>query len=72
MKTKLGKFTYMWDEAALETLDSEFEMSTLMAAQPVTSADGASILDYVIFDGGMEVEVPDKVEELSYFKAPWD
>lgn len=73
MKTKLGTFTNTWDAAALETLGSEFYMTDLMTAQKVTSATGESILDYLVFDGGLEIEVPDAViQETEYFKAPWD
>ena len=73
MKITLNKFTHMWDEASLETLDSEFDMMDLINAQPITSADGSSILDYLVFDGNMEVEVPEQVtQEARYFKAPWD
>ena len=73
MKVKLGTFTNCWDHAALDTLGSEFYMSDLMRAQPVTSATGASILDYLVFDGGTEIEVPETVvQSTEYFKAPWD
>ena len=73
MKVTLNKFTHMWDEASLETLDSEFNMMELILAQPITSANGSSILDYLVFDDTMEVEVPEQItDEVHYFKAPWD
>lgn len=73
MKHKLGKFVGTWDEASLETLGSEFSMMELISAQRISSADGSSILDYLVFDGNMEVEVPEQVtQEVRYFKAPWD
>lgn len=73
MKVKLDKFCNHWDEAALETLGSEFYMMDLMSAQPITNIDGTSILDYLMFDGNMVVEVPETVEQsVAYFKAPWD
>ena len=63
----------MWDAAALETLGSEFYMMDLLDAQPITNTDGSSILDYLVFDGEMEIDVPEKVvQEVTYFKAPWD
>ena len=44
-----------------------------MAAQKVTASSGESILDDVLFDGGLIVEVPEQtVQEVQYFKAPWD
>ena len=73
MRVALNKFTHMWDEASLETLGSEFDMMELISAQPITSADGSSILDYLVFDGNMEVNVPEQTaQEVRYFKAPWD
>lgn len=73
MKVKLDKFCNYWDEAALETLGSEFDMMNLMSAQPITNIDGTSILDYLVFDDGLIVEVPEIIEEsVAYFKAPWD
>lgn len=73
MIVTLNKFTHMWDEASLETLGSEFNMMELISAQRISSADGSSILDYLVFDGNMEVEVPEQVtQEVHYFKAPWD
>ena len=73
MKYKLNEFTTMWDEAALETLGSEFNMMYLLAAQDITASNGSSILDYVVFDPNTEINVPDSVaQEVKYFKAPWD
>ena len=73
MKVTLNKFTTMWDEAALETLGSEFYMMDLLDAQPIINPDGSSILDYLVFDGEIEIDVPEKVaQEVTYFKAPWD
>ena len=73
MKYKLNEFTTMWDEAAIETLGSEFNMMDLLAAQPITASNGSSILDYVVFDLNTEINVPDEVaQEVKYFKAPWD
>ena len=73
MKYKLNEFTTMWDEAALETLGSEFNMMDLLAAQFITASNGSSILDYVVFDLNAEINVPDVVvQEVKYFKAPWD
>lgn len=73
MKVKLDKFVNYWDEASLETLGSEFNMMELISAQCISSADGSSILDYLVFDGNMEVEVPEQTtQEVHYFKAPWD
>ena len=70
---KLNEFTNMWDEAALETLGSEFNMMDLLSAQSITASDGSSILDYVIFDSNTEINVPDSVvQDVKYFKAPWD
>ena len=70
---KLNEFTNMWDEAALETLGSEFNMMGLLSAQSITASDGSSILDYVVFDSNTEINVPDSVvQEVKYFKAPWD
>ena len=45
MKYKLNEFTTMWDEAALETLGSEFNMMDLLAVQSITASNGGSILD---------------------------
>ena len=73
MEYKLDKFTTTWDEASLETLESEFLMMDLMSAQKITSADGASLLDYLVFDGGKVITLPEKtVQESTYFKAPWE
>ena len=73
MRTILPKFVNYWDEAALETLGSEFEMMSLMLAQPITNLDGSSILDKVSFDDGTEINVPEEIKETAkYFKAPWD
>lgn len=73
MRYKLSKFCYTWDQAALDTLGSEFDMHALMAAQKVTASSGESILDDILFDGGRIVEVPEQtVQEVQYFKAPWD
>lgn len=73
MEYKLDKFTTTWDEASLECLDSDFLMMDLMSAQKITSADGASILDYLVFDGGQVITLPEKtVKEATYFKAPWE
>jgi hypothetical protein len=73
MQYKLDKFTTTWDEAALETLNSEFLMMDLMEAQVITKSDGSSLLDYLVFDGGQTISLPEKtVEESTYFKAPWD
>lgn len=73
MEYKLSKFTTMWDEAALETLGSEFEMMSLLSAQDITEPDGSSILDCLVFEGGMSVSVPEKaVAESTYFRAPWE
>ena len=73
MKYKLNEFATMWDEAALETLGSEFNMMDLLAAQSITASNGSSILDYVVFDLNTEINVPDAVvQEVKYFKAPWD
>lgn len=73
MKYTLNEFTTMWDEAALETLGSEFNMMDLLAAQNITSLNGSSILDYIVFDPNTEINVPDSiVQEVKYFKAPWD
>lgn len=70
---KLNEFTNMWDEAALETLGSEFNMMDLLSAQSITASDGSSILDYVVFDSNTKINVPDSVvQEVKYFKAPWD
>ena len=73
MKYKLNEFTTTWDEAALETLGSEFNMMDLLAAQAITASNGSSILDYVVFDLNTTINVPDAVvQEVKYFKAPWD
>lgn len=73
MKVKLNKFVNYWDEAALQTLGSEFYMMDLLGAQAITNEDGSSVLDYIVFDDGLEVNVPDSVEQsVTYFKAPWD
>ena len=73
MDFKLDKFTTTWDEASLETLGSEFLMMDLMASQKITKADGSSILDYIVFDGGQVITLPEQVvQEATYFKAPWD
>lgn len=73
MQVQLSKFCNMWDEAALETLGSEFSMMDLMQAQPIVNADGTSIIDYLVFDGNSVVIVPETIEESStYFKAPWE
>ena len=73
MDYKLDKFTTTWDEASLETLGSEFLLMDLMSAQKITSADGASLLDYLVFDGEEVITLPEKtVQEATYFKAPWD
>ena len=73
MQYKLDKFTTTWDEASLETLGSEFLMMDLMEAQEITKADGSSLLDYIVFDGGQTITLPVKtVEESTYFKAPWE
>ena len=73
MKYKLNDFTNMWDAAAFETLSSEFNMMDLLAAQDITASNGSSILDYVVFDSNTEINVPDSVvQEVKYFKAPWD
>ena len=73
MKYKLNEFTTMWDEASLETLRSEFNMMNLLAAQNITASNGSSILDYVVFDPNTEINIPDSVvQDIKYFKAPWD
>ena len=73
MDYKLGTFTTTWDEASLECLGSEFLMMDLIAAQKITSADGSSILDYIVFDGEQVITLPEKtVQESTYFKAPWE
>lgn len=73
MEYKLGKFTTTWDEASLETLGSEFLLMDLLSAQRITSADGSSLLDYLVFDGEQTITLPEQtVEESTYFKAPWD
>mgnify|MGYP001771585830 FL=1 len=73
MEYKLDKFTTTWDEASLETLGSEFLMIDLMSAQKITNADGASLLDYLVFDGEQVINVPEQiVQESTYFKAPWE
>ena len=73
MEYKLGTFTTTLDEASLETLGSEFLMMDLMASQKITNADGASLLDYLVFDGGQVITLPEKtVQESTYFKAPWE
>ena len=73
MKYTLNEFTTMWDEAALETLGSEVNMMDLLAAQSITSLNGSSILDYLVFDPNTEINVPDStVQGVKYFKAPWD
>ena len=73
MEYKLDKFTTTWDEASLECLGSEFQMMDLMASQMITSSDGSSLLDYLVFDGESVINVPEKVvQEATYFKAPWE
>lgn len=73
MEYKLDKFTTTWDEASLECLGNEFLMMDLISAQMITNADGASLLDYLVFDGEQVINVPEKViQEAAYFKAPWD
>ena len=73
MQYKLNEFTTTWDEASLETLGSEFLMMDLMSAQEITQANGSSLLDYLVFDGGQMITLPEKtVEEATYFKAPWE
>lgn len=73
MEYKLDKFATTWDEASLECLGSEFLMMDLMASQKITRADGASLLDYLVFDGGQVITLPEKtVQEATYFKAPWE
>lgn len=73
MEYKLDKFTHMWDEASLECLGSEFLMMDLMDSQMITNADGASNLDYLVFDGEQVIDVPEQiVQEATYFKAPWE
>ena len=73
MEYKLDQFTTTWDEASLETLGREFLMMDVMSAQKITKADGSSVLDYIVFDGGQVITLPDKtVQEATYFKAPWD
>lgn len=62
----------MWDEAALEVLGAEKYMDKLLGAQSITNADGSSICDYLIFDGGLDVTIPAASAEIDYFKAPWD
>lgn len=72
-RRRLSQFTFYWDTAALETLGSEFDMMDLLSAQLITNIDGSSILDYVVFDGGIEVNLPQNLtNEVKYFKAPWD
>lgn len=74
MKKQLSRFCHYWDEAALETLGSEFQMHSLMQAQTITNANTCeSILDDITFDVPPVVEVPNEViEQSKYFKAPWD
>lgn len=73
MKVKLSRFCHYWDEAALETLGSEFEMMNLMQSQPITKVTCESILDDFTFDIPPVVEVPSVLKEKTkYFKAPWD
>ena len=73
MKVQLSKFCHYWDEAALETLGSEFRMTDLMQAQPITRLDCTSILDDFTFDVPPIVEVPTEVvNEAKHFAAPWD
>ena len=73
MEYKLDKFTTTWDEASLECLGNEFLMMDLMSGQMITNADGASLLDYLVFDGEQVINVPEKViQEATYFKAPWE
>lgn len=71
MKVKLDTFTYTWDMAALELLNSEFKMMDLLRAQKITNEDGSSIIDDIVFYGGLEVERPDTSTVIDYFKAPW-
>jgi hypothetical protein len=73
MKKVLSKFCNHWDEAALETLGSEFQMQSLMQAQSITSIQGDSLLDNISFDDYTEVVVPESLTiESTYFKAPWE
>lgn len=73
MKVKLENFINYWDAAALTTLGSEFYMMDLLGAQEISAEDGSSILDFVSFDDGLEINVPESVtQEVAYFKAPWD
>ena len=71
MKVKLDKFTYTWDTASLELLKSEFKMMDLLRTQKITNEDGSSILDDILFYGGLEVEMPENNKTIDYFKAPW-
>lgn len=71
MKVKLDKFTYTWDMASLELLNSEFKMMDLLRAQKITNEDGSSILDDIVFYGNREVEMPESNNIIDYFKAPW-
>ena len=71
MKVKLDKFTYTWDMASLELLNSEFKMMDLLRAQKITNEDGSSILDDIVFYGSREVEMPASNKTIDYFKAPW-
>ena len=73
MEYKLGKFTTTWDEASLETLGNELLLMDLLSAQRITSADGSSLLDYLVFDGEQTITLPEQtVEDATYFKAPWE
>lgn len=74
MKVQLSRFCHYWDEAALETLESEFNMHLLMQAQTITNVNTCeSILDDITFDVPSILEVPNTIAEQSkYFKAPWD
>ena len=73
MKVQLSRFCHYWDEAALETLGSEFNMHLLMQEQIISTVNCESILDDITFDVPPIVNVPDAiVEQSKYFKAPWD
>ncbi len=70
---KLDNFINTWDAASLAILGSEFNMMSLMAAQKIIDATGCSVLDYLVFPDGTEINVPDStIQESVYFKAPWE
>lgn len=70
---KLANFINEWDNASLSQLGSESYMLDLMMDQSIYSSDGSSVLDYLSFRDGLEINISNTLEtSVEQFKAPWE